>query len=107
VAGARRRAFTQELKAPEPLAHVRADAKEQWGVFLAQPLQHLQWRAGVGPGFGVAYRDLPAVGEAGFGRRGGLPVDHGHFVAELLEVVSRGHAEQAGAKNNHAHFKYL
>lgn len=107
VPGARRRAFAQELQAPEPLAHVGADAKEQRSVFLAEPLQHLERRARVGPGFGMADGDLPAVGKAGFGGRRGLPVDHGHLVAELLEVVSRSHAEQAGAKNDHTHFKYL
>ncbi|MCY1383110.1 hypothetical protein D9M69_712030 [compost metagenome] len=55
----------------------------------------------------MADRDLAAIGEAGFGGRGGLPVDHGHLVAELLEVVGRSHAEQAGAKNDHTHCKYL
>jgi hypothetical protein len=55
----------------------------------------------------MAHRDLPAVGEAGFGAGRGLAVDHGHVVAELVEVVSGGDAEQAGAENGHAHFKYL
>jgi hypothetical protein len=67
VARARRRAFAQELQAPQPLPHVGADAEQQRRVFLAQPLQHLQRRARVGPGLGMADRDLPAVGKAGFG----------------------------------------
>ena len=33
----------------------------------------------------------------------GLPVDHGHVVTELLKVIGRGDAEQAGAENDHAH----
>ena len=35
VSGARWRAFAQELQTPQPLAHVGANAKEQWRVFLA------------------------------------------------------------------------
>jgi hypothetical protein len=74
VARARRRAFAQELQAPEPLAHVCPDAEEQRRIFLAEPLQHLERRARIGPGFGVADRDLAAAGETGFGSRSGLPV---------------------------------
>jgi hypothetical protein len=47
---------------------------------------------------------LAAVGKAGFGAGRGLAVDDGHLVAALLEVISRGNAEQAGAENDHAHF---
>ena len=104
VARARRGAVAQKGQAPEPLAHVGAQAEQQRRVFLAQPLQHLERRAGVGPGLGMAHRDLPAVGETGFRAGRGLAVDDGHFVAELLEEVGRGHAEQAGAENDHAHF---
>ena len=107
MARARGGAFTQKLQAPEPLAHVRADVEQERRVFLAQPLQHLERRAGVGPGFGMADGDLPAIGKAGFGGRCGLPVDHGHLVAELLEVIGRSHAEQAGAKNEYTHLKNL
>ena len=104
VACARRRAFAQELQAPEPLAQVGAHAKQQGRIFLAQPLQHLERRAGVGPGFRVADGDLPAIGKAGFGAGRCLAVDDGHLVAALLEVISRGNAEQAGAENDYAHF---
>ena len=103
VARARRRAVAQKGQAPQPLAHVGADAEQQGRIFLAQPLQHLQRRAGVGPGFGVAHRNLPAVGKAGFGAGGALAVDDGHLVAELLQEISRSHAEQAGTQNDHAH----
>ena len=34
---------------------------------------------------------------------GALAVDDGHLVAELLQKISRSHAEQAGAQNDHAH----
>jgi hypothetical protein len=36
-----------------------------------------------------------------------MPIDHRHFVAQLLQVTGRGHAEQAGAKYNHAHVRIL
>ena len=69
----------------------------------AEPLQHLQRRARVGPGLGVADRDLAAVGEAGFGGRRGLAVDDGDVVALLAQEVGRGDAEQAGAENDDFH----
>jgi hypothetical protein len=103
VACAGRCAFTQELQAPQPLPHVGPDAEQQRRIFLAQPLQHLQRRAGVGPGFGVADGDLPAVGKAGFGSRRGLAVDHGDVVTLLAQEVRRGDAEQAGAENDDFH----
>ena len=103
VARARRGAFAQERKAPEPLAHVGAQAEQQRRILLAQPLQHLERRAGVGPGLGVAHRDLAAVGKAGLGAGRALAVDDGHFVTQLREEISRSHAEQAGAQNDHAH----
>jgi len=103
VARARRRAFAQKLQAPQPLAHVCAQAKEQRRIFAAQPLEQLERRAGVGPGLGVADGDLPAVGEAGFGAGRGLPVDDGDVVALLAQEISRGDAEQAGAHYDDSH----
>jgi hypothetical protein len=103
VARARGRAFAQELQAPQPLAHVGADAEQQRRVFLPEPLQHLQRRARVGPGFGMADRDLPAVGEAGLRGRRGLAVDDGDVVALLAQEIGRGDAEQAGAENEDVH----
>ena len=105
VARARRRALAQELQAPEPLAHVGAQAEQQRRVFLPSHCSTLSGAPGIGPGLGMADRDLAAVGEAGLRRRRRLAVDDGHLVAELLEVVGRGHAEQAGAKNDHAHIE--
>ena len=103
VACARRRAFTQELQAPQPLPHVGTDAEQQRCVFLAEPFQHLQRRARVGPGLGMADRDLAAVGEAGFCCGRSLPVDHADVVALLTKEVRRGDAQQAGAENNNFH----
>jgi hypothetical protein len=51
----------------------------------------------------MADGDLAAVGEAGFGRRRCLAVDHGDFVAQLLQVIGGGDAEQAGAENDDFH----
>jgi hypothetical protein len=105
VPRARRRALAQEAQAPQPLAHVGTHAEEQRRVFLAQPLQNLQRGAGVGPGFGMADRDLAAVGEAGLRRRRGLAVDDGDLMTLLSQEVGRGDAEQAGAENHHVHGK--
>ena len=79
-------AFAQEPQAPGPLARISAQSKQQRRVFPGQPLEHLQRRCRIGPGLGVAYRDLSAVGITGFSRRQGLPVNHGDFMAELGEV---------------------
>ena len=98
-----RGAFAHELHAPQPLPHVCPNAKQQRRVFFAQPLQDLEWRTGVGPGLGMADRDLPAVGEAGFRRGRGLAVYHGDFVAELRKVISRADAEQAAPKDDDVH----
>jgi hypothetical protein len=49
----------------------------------------------------------PPLAKAGFRAGRGLAVDDGHFVTLLLEVVGRGHAEQAGAEDDHAHFESL
>ncbi len=103
VPRARRRALAQELQAPQPLAQVGAQAKQQRRVFLAQPLQDLQRRARVGPGLGMADRDLAAVGKAGLGRRRGLAVDDADFVPLLTKVIGRSDAEQAGAEYDHMH----
>ena len=83
VARASRRAFPQELQAPQPLPLVRAQAKQQRRIFLAQPLQDLERGTGVGPGFGVADRNLPPIGKTGFCSRGGLTVDDADLVTEL------------------------
>ena len=104
VARARWRAVTQKGQAPQPLAHVGADAEQQGRILLAQPLQHLERRAGVGPGLGVAHRDLAAVGKAGLGAGRALAVDDRDLMAKLLQEISRSHAEQAGAQNDYAHF---
>ena len=103
VARACGRAFAHERQAPQPLAHVGADAEQQRRVFLAQPLQHLQGGPRVGPGLGMADRDLAAVGEAGFRGRRSLAIDDGDVVPLLAQEVGRGDAEQAGAENDDFH----
>ena len=89
--------------APTATGAIGAQAEQQRRVFAGQPLQHLQRRAGVGPGFGMADRDLAAVGEAGFGGRAGLAVDDGDVVPLLAQVIGRGDAEQAGAEDDDFH----
>jgi hypothetical protein len=103
VARARRRAFTQEGQAPQPLPRVGAQAEQQRRVFLRQPLQHLQRCTRVGPGFGVGHGNLPAIGEAGLeaGRR--LAVDDSDVMACLPQEPGRGDAGDAGAEHDDFH----
>ena len=105
VAGARGGAFAQELQAPEPLAHVGPNAKQQRRVFFAQPLQHFERRARVGPWFGMAHRNLATVGKAGFSRRIRLAVHHGDLMAELGEVIRGADAKQAAAEDENFHLR--
>ena len=107
AARACRRAFAQELQPPQPLAHVGTDAEQQRRIFPPQPLQHLQRRARVGPGLGMADRDLAAVGKAGLRRGRGLAVDDADVVALLAQEVGRGDAEQAGAEDDDFHGNML
>ena len=103
VACARRGAVAQELQAPETGAGRRA--RETAGA-SSWP-SHCSTLSGalrLAQGSALADRNLPAVGEAGFGARRSLAVDHGHVVAALLEVISRSDTEQAGAENDYAHF---
>ena len=51
----------------------------------------------------MADGDLPAIGEAGFGARNGLPIDDGDFVTVLTKEPGGSNAEQAGAKDDNAH----
>ena len=55
----------------------------------------------------MANGNLPTIGKTRFCSRRRLAIDDGHLVAEFLEIVSRGDAEQAGAQNNNAHVENL
>ena len=79
----------EKLGYPHPRAQVGTEAKQERGVLPCKPLENLERRAGVGPRLRVADRDLPAVGEARLGGRGGLPVDNGYLMAEAAEVVAK------------------
>ena len=83
---AARRALAQKLQSPAPLLQIRFETKQQRRVFLAEPFQNFQWRAGIGPRHRMTGGNLPTVGKAGFQSRARLPIDHGDFVARLLQI---------------------
>ncbi len=88
----------------EPDGEVRPVLRvQQRCVGLKGPQERLPRYLRARPGFGVAGRDLSAVGEAGLRGRGGLAVDDGDFVALLAKEIGRGDAEQAGAEDDDVH----
>jgi len=103
VARARRGTLAQKLQTPQPLTLIGTQAKQQRGIFLAQPLQHFQGGTGVGPGLGMADRDLATVGETGFCGRGGLSVDDADLMTELRQVIGGADPQQAAAQNDDVH----
>jgi hypothetical protein len=98
-----RRAFAQKAQAPAPLRGIGAQSPEQGRILAAQPPEDFQWRVRIRPGLGMARRDLPAVGEAGFARRAGLAIDHDDLMAILDEEPSRGDTDQTGTQHYNAH----
>src|SRR5882672_12385393 len=103
VEGPPGQAFQEKAKTPKPFAKVRARAEEQGSVLASDPAQDLQRRRGVGPGLGVADRDLSAVREARFEPRFRLPVDYRNLVARPCKVPGTGRADDAGSENDDPH----
>ena len=103
-AGACRQALTQEGEAPGPLVRIGAQAKQHRRVFAPQPFEHLLRRRWIGPGLGVAGRNLAAVGEAGFHRGRILAVDDRDLMPGAGQIPSAGHADYAGAQDCNFHF---
>ena len=103
VPGSCRRAFAHELQTPEPLPHVGADAEQERRVFFAEPLQHFERCARVGPRLGVAHRDLAAVGEAGFCGGIGLAIYDSDVVTELRKVIRGADTEQPATEDEYMH----
>jgi hypothetical protein len=101
--GARGRALAQKPQSPAPLAGIGAQTKEEWGIFPAQPLEYLQRRTWIGPGLGVAHRNLAAVRKTGFGSRSGLAVDHGDIMPLLAQKVGGGDTKQACSEHDDFH----
>src|SRR6478736_8827786 len=100
---AAREAFEDEAQAPHPLRPVRARPEKQRRVLAPEPAQDLGQHRGLRPRLGVAGRDLAAVRERGFHRGARLALDHADLVARLGEVPGAGHADYAGAENEHFH----
>ncbi len=103
VARACGQAFAQEAQPPQPLQPVRPQPEQQRRVLAQHPLQRLPRCGRVGPGFGVADRNLSAVGEAGFGAGEGLAVDHRDLAAEAVEIVGAGGTDDSRAQNDDSH----
>ena len=100
-------AIGQKLQAPGVLAPAGAKrvlrAKQQWRLFAQHPLERLERRLAVGPGFAIAHRDLPGVGKTGFQCGAALALDHGHLVAALGQMPGGADADDAGAQDDDVH----
>src|SRR5690606_14128826 len=71
---------------------------------LREPLQHLQRRRRVGPRLGMADRNLPAVGEAGFQARRRLAVDDADRFTVPQIPIGGVDADHAGAEDDDVEF---
>ena len=96
-------ALAQKLQAPAPLLPVQLGPEQQRRLLVEHPLEGLERRVLVGPGFAVAHGDLRRIGEAGFQCRVGLPVHDRHLVAALQQVPGGAHANNARTQNNDFH----
>ena len=103
VAGALRRALAQELQAPAPLRRVGPQPEEQRCIFPPQPFQQLHGCRRIGPGFGVADRDLPTIAEARLAGSPPVAFQYRHLVACLVQIPGRGHAHDSGTHHDHPH----
>ncbi|KAG1252498.1 hypothetical protein G6F68_011762 [Rhizopus microsporus] len=92
-------AVAQHLPQPAVLGQVHARLDRQRRVLLEQPADGLLRHARGGPRRGVAERQLPGIGEAGFQRRTGLAVDDRDFKPGLSQVPGTGGADHAAAEN--------
>src|SRR6266849_8491444 len=81
--GPARQTFKEKAQAPKPLGEVGARPEEQRGVLAPEPLQDRQRSGRVGPGLGVADRNLAAVCKTRLKRRFGLTVHYHDLVAAL------------------------
>ena len=96
-------ALEEEARAPRPLRRIHAQAEEERRVVAPDPLQDLRRRIGIGPGFGVADGNLPAVGERSLHPRGIAAVHDHDLVALLGEIPGGGGADDAGAQDEDFH----
>ena len=103
LARAPREALVEEAKSPRPLRRIHARAEEQRRVLAQEPPEDLRRRAGIGPGLGVAHRDLAAVGERSLEPRAFAALDDHDLVARLREIPGARGADHAGAENDDFH----
>src|SRR5205085_4175558 len=89
--------------APGPLVGIHPQPEEQRRILAPEPLEQLDGGVGVGPGRGVADRDLPAVGERGLQSRPVAALHDGHFVPLACEIPRRAGTHHAGAENQDFH----
>ena len=90
----------RELGEPGQLVPARLGVDQQRRVGLEHPLDALEQGGGVGPGFGVGGRQLPAVGVAGFHARVAVLFDQGDVVTFAGQGVGAGDAGDAAADDD-------
>src|SRR5262249_33517792 len=103
VSGPAGKALHEEAQTPKPFADLRARAEEKRSILASEPAQDLARRGGIRPRFGMADRDLTAVGEARLQRGFGLPIDYRNLVPGAREIPRAGRADDAGSENDHSH----
>lgn len=102
VPRARRRAFAQELQAPQPLAHVGAQAKEQGASSRPSHFSTLNGAPGLAQGSAWLTEICPPL--AKLVSAPGTPWRSVTVTSwPALQEVGGGGAEQAGTENDHAH----
>src|SRR5205085_8450064 len=68
-----------------------------------EPLHDLPGRARIGPRFGVAHRNLPAIRERRLEARALAAIDHGHLVSQRCEVPGGRNSDHARAQDEDLH----
>ena len=96
-------ALGEELQAPAPLLPVHLRAKQQRCFLVEHPLERLERRLAVGPGFAIAHRNLRSIGKAGFKGSVRLAIDDDHVMTALQQVPRCADADDAGAQDNGFH----
>ena len=96
-------AVAQETQSPDPHRRVEHRPDDERPVAHEEPLDRLERETRRRPRRRIARRDLARVGEARLERGLPLPVDDGHLVARLREVVGGRHADHAAAEDEHFH----
>ena len=96
--GLRAIAGRHKFEAPAPLVEIEARVKTQRRIAAQQPRRNLRHHAGSGQRRDIAVGKLPAVGIARFQSGVRVALDHGYPMTRLVQVISGGDADDAGAE---------